>query len=1169
MNIDLERHGVIEASAGTGKTHTLQELVLRLLQEGKARLEEILLVTFTEKATGELKARLREALEQSCRAGLEQRQRFQAALDAFDQAQVYTIHAFCQRALQEYALENRHEQHLQLINDRDLLEPCLREIQRRHWREQYGERMRDVLELAGYNGPTGGAETWEKLVQDLALRYRPGCKHLLRPECRDDWQALVEQREKNILASLHRWRELAGPFPSDNVEDHPWSIGFRQLEESPRTREPRHDKLLLPLLRLLAGSTDQQSPAAFQRFLEFSKKASSFDKHGFFLLSDALLSEKARGQLEGLCPNLGQVVKELEALRQDASAIALRHQLSVRTVLELQKFLAEHKSERGLQSFDDMLTGLAASLDPLQNPHAEALCDCLRRKFRYAIVDEFQDTDPIQWDIFKRIFVTGAPAHRLFVVGDPKQAIFGFRGADVHAYQVAREELTRNFQAASYPLDVNWRSCPDLIAALNGLFQKGDWFKGTGIDVAAVRPPPAEQQRYRLVTDQTGRPALCAVDLRAAEKLVQARRQNAFFIAAEICRLLAGAGGRPAMEVQRADEEPRPLNAGDCCILVSRRREAQPICMALQDRNIPYSFYKQPGLWQSPEAIHLDYLLRALGRPDDPRAFHKALLTRFFRIRPDQLSACEQLPPRHDVRAFFDRWLELAEKRDWAQLFQAIGRDTGVLFHDLEQPDGERRLANFRLILQTLAQAAYAQDLDLLGILELLRDKRRSSEDDNNIQPVETEQPRVQIMTLHASKGLEFPVVFLAGGFTQGRSNGCLTYRQDGQLVFDLCPDEEAKLLAKRDQEHDERRLFYVALTRAIFKLYVPSLAADGKYGQKPALVSIVAPALDAADVETIPAVSAPVPSLSPQPAAPAPAPPRVLTGSEMFPRLPSDLSKRLITLRSFSSLHRQAVFQPEQAPSFAAEPTRSDDERPDALPAENSVRGPGFGSLVHDVLEEICFAEVGAAAGPDTLLQEGTSSCLLIDRRVEWYLPEVSSRLHGDALRSACRQQVAELVWKTLHTPLRALGGPLWQIPEQDRLQELEFHFPERQGSPPAEITRSEGFYTGFIDLVFRKCNQYYLVDWKTNALTAYAPQDIARSMRESAYHAQYELYLQALMRWLKRAHGGAFDFARDFGGVYYLYLRGMNGKDETTGVFFHRPSGDAQLDLHAGATA
>jgi len=480
-----------------------------------------------------------------------------------------------------------------------------------------------------------------------------------------------------------------------------------------------------------------------------------------------------------------------------------------------------------------------------------------------------------------------------------------------------------------------------------------------------------------------------------------------------------------------------------------------------------------------------------------------------------------------------------------------------VLFHDLEQPDGERRLANLRLILQTLAQAAYAQDLDLLGILELLRDKRRSSDDENNIQPVETEQPRVQIMTIHASKGLEFPVVFLAGGFTQGRSNGCLTYRQDGQLVFDLCPDEEAKFLAKRDQEHDERRLFYVALTRAIFKLYVPRLAADGKYVQKPALVSIVARALEAADVATIPAVPWPVPSLSAQSAAaPAPATPRVLTASEIFPRLPGDLSKRLITMRSFSSLHRQTVFQPEQGPSFAAESARSDDERSEALPAENSIRGPGFGSLVHDVLEEICFAEVGAAAGPDALLQDGTSSCLLIDRRVEWYLPEVNSRLRGDALRSACRQQAAELVWKTLHTPLRALGAPLWQIPEQDRLQELEFHFPEQQGPPPAEITRSEGFYTGFIDLVFRKNKQYYLVDWKTNALAAYTPQDIARSMRESAYHAQYELYLLALARWLKRAHGGAFDLARDFGGVYYLYLRGMNGKDETTGVFFHRPT-------------
>src|SRR5205085_3799155 len=159
------------------------------------------------------------------------------------------------------------------------------------------------------------------------------------------------------------------------------------------------------------------------------------------------------------------------------------------------------------------------------------------------------------------------------------------------------------------------------------------------------------------------------------------RRQNAGFIAAEIRRLLANIDGKPALEVQEKGKEARALNAGDICILVYKRKEATPVLSMLREAGIPYSFYKQPGLWQSDEAIHLDYLLRALARPDDTQAFHKALLTRFYRIRPEQLSACEQLPPGHEARRLFDRWVELAEQRDWAQLFRSVLDDTGVLLH--------------------------------------------------------------------------------------------------------------------------------------------------------------------------------------------------------------------------------------------------------------------------------------------------------------------------------------------------------------------------------------------------------------------------------------------------------------------------------------------------------
>jgi exodeoxyribonuclease V beta subunit len=141
----------------------------------------------------------------------------------------------------------------------------------------------------------------------------------------------------------------------------------------------------------------------------------------------------------------------------------------------------------------------------------------------------------------------------------------------------------------------------------------------------------------------------------------------------------------------------------------------------------------------------------------------------------------------------------------------------------------------------------------------------------------------------------------------------------------------------------------------------------------------------------------------------------------------------------------------------------------------------------------------------------------------------------------------------------LSAAGGPLWQISKEDRLHELEFHFPEADDAPPPDVRREEGFLTGFMDLVFRRGDQYFLADWKSNLLPgSYLPDELAESMRACDYIRQYRLYLQALARWLRRVHGDTLDPTCALGGVYYLYVRGMNGKDESAGVFFHRPTAD-----------
>jgi exodeoxyribonuclease V beta subunit len=1180
---DLDRHLVIEASAGTGKTYAIEQLVLRLLTEKGLRLDQILVVTYTEKATGDLKGRLRSRLEDTLRADSEHRIRLQEALDDFDQAHVYTIHGFCQRVLQEYAFENRHAFRPQLVSDPDLLEGCLHEIQRKGWCREYGALLATVLELSGYNSGRDRAEEWEERARRVAERYRPAAKHMLLPELMATWPAVLEKHDADLRAFVRQLLQWAGPVTPHQIEAHPWYVGFGRLP-GPYT-EARRDNVLAHLLAWLADPAAEERPlVTFRQLLRRCGEFGSFGTNGFELLTRKMTKD-AQAQLPKCCPQLREAVDELERRRGDVDWSVLEQQLAVQTVKRLQEQLAAVKSERGQQSFEDMLTRVDQALAP-EDARAIALRDVLRKRFRYAVVDEFQDTDPVQWNIFRRLFVENASDNRLVVVGDPKQAIFGFCGADVEAYLAARDELRDRSGARAVLQDTNWRSCSEMLGALNRLFGESDWFKGSRIEYLAVRPPE-DDPPHRLVTDQTDRPALSLVDLTGPRKLSAARKVYARFVAQEIDRLLKADGPTLRIEIKK---KPRSLRADDICVLVFKRPEARPLLEALQARDIPYTFYKEPGLWQSDEAVHLRYLLRAVAHPGDRRAFHTALLTRFFRIRPQQLATADELPPDHPARELFQRWYGLAEKRQWAELFQSFLEQTGVLFPEAETCDTDRSLANFRHLLQTLEQAAYGRDLDMLGVLETFEQLQRGPDQaDADLKPIETDRPKVKIMTIHASKGLEFPIVFLAGGFTSGKLPDVLTYRDDEhKLVFDLSCNDGAKDKHKEEQDKEDRRLLYVALTRAMFKLYVPRVLAKDertagrevrKYSHAGPVVEILAPAVVASHLEEMgnPHVAriavtpdVPRPATSKRRAEEEPRASHLGNGScshasidptqapvnlatDLFPVI--DVSRqRGVDISSFSRLHRRLA---AEKPSYLERPPRGDDDRPDALEKPDTLGGPVFGDMVHDVLADIDFALVGWARDAADLLRERTPAQELVDQVVNRHLPRLFSRLPEEQLRKACREQVASLVWSGLHTPLAELGGPLWPIPKTDRLHELEFHFPCQDAASP-DVRREDLYLTGFMDLVFRAGGRYFLLDWKTNFLPAgYARAEIERSMRECDYVRQCRLYVQALARWLKWSQGPRFDFARDFGGAYYLYLRGINARDGG-GVFFHRPTAE-----------
>ena len=1061
------RHQISEASAGTGKTTWITRQAIHLLTSGNVRLDQILFMTYTERATGDLKARLRTAVEKAQLEMPEYRASLQAALDSFDQAHVYTIHGFCQRVLLDHPFETGFDFRPIHVYDPELLERCLRELQRTDWRVNHGEGLGKFLQLIGYHD--GSAEEWEALVLDVARAFRPACGHSLLP-----------------------------PFPA------------------------------------LAATQPKV---------------------------------KSRGR--------GKAVQELLQKLENLPTDPTRCHRAVEAVNSLQTLLAKHKQERGLISFEDMLTRLASALDPAQNPRATLLLAALRRRYHFAIIDEFQDTDPLQWRIFKRIFVEGNGPQRLFVVGDPKQAIFGFLGADVQAFLQAVDELTKQHDAETNALGTNWRTCPELLRPLNDLFgDKGQWFKGTGITYTPVEA--TKEPVHRMVKDNSKRAALTLVDVRADDSLGKARWTYARFVAAEIQRLLYGHKGKALLEIQKKEDlEPRPLRANDICILVRSRREADPILRCLGDRHIVYSFYKQPGLWQSNEAIQLAYLLQALARPDELSSLRKALLTIFFRLRPEELSGRDELAEDLPAVRLFRTWCDLANRRRWGELFHSLLEDSGVLFAGINDAGYERRLANFQHLFGFLERAGYGQGLDLVGVIGVLGEKARraSGDEETNLQPIETERAKVRIMTIHAAKGDEYPIVFMAGGFTIAKQDRTPTWyrycdeQQNRVINLQTKDNDQAKEKHKAELASEDRRLIYVTLTRSMFKLYLPRVKTKGyKGGWDGALSKIVVPAIEATKLESmgLPYVDLIGPTLpvarGKQGGAEAETNvPTVVLSGELFPVVDvAAIRQRGIRVRSYSTLRKAHLPAPENM--FADRPVRDDDDddQPDVLDDPGLLRGTVFGDLVHDTVEVVDFRAIAAASEPQALLTTGP---------VRGLLEEVFLRHAGNlpssviADRETGLLQVAKVVWNALRTPLEPLGSPLCELPPEDRLHELEFHFPEIQPGEVGSPAHTEGFLMGFMDLVFRKSGRYYLLDWKTNDLHGdYSPTALAACMAESDYERQYRLYLVALCRWLMKRIAN-FDFTRHIGGVYYLFMRGMNGKDQS-GVFYREPRSQ-ELDL------
>ena len=838
--------------------------------------------------------------------------------------------------------------------------------------------------------------------------------------------------------------------------------------------------------------------------------------------------------------------------------------------------LVQRKREQGQYDFDDMLLLLR---DALRGNGGKELARALRARYPYALVDEFQDTDAVQWEIFARAFresdssqgelfgtAFGKGTGRLYLIGDPKQAIYAFRGADVQMYVHATQKL-----GEVVPLKENFRSTAKLIDAVN-----------TVLDQRAPQPLFDGAIRYDHPVS-CGRPELSLRDAKGKDLAPVALWHMWSRSELRVPSMVASLGRRIAKEIERLlddrhalllhdGEKQRRLGQGDVFVLTRKDREARELGHILRARGIPVAFYKQDGLFQTPEAFHVLDLLRAIASPSDLSACRKAWITPFFALSLPEIERADAVPPEHPWLARLIAWKALADARDYERLFARILDESGLVRRQLLLAPSERELTNYQHLFEVLLQEAQRVREGLDGLARTLdgwiRGVREAPGSDSNLQRLESDGKAVQLMTLHKSKGLEAPIVFLAGGFGDlGWQDPKISIYHDGDerlaWLGDLTPDVKARV--ERESAEEDQRLLYVGLTRAAARLYLPfwaeplpedaragasfmpKVAPRGSYRQLNArLAAMYASGLDATLFEREPlrvhsgweepTDAGPLPTWSP--------PPELNVDPDPDPR-PASLRRAhagfLVTSYSRMAASKSARREEEDNELFKLDlATPFVPLGPDELPP-----GAQTGVFVHEVLENLPLARVSGAKSVEALAD---------DVEVEALLRRSASR-HGFGERHV--PAARKLAWRALRTPLALTGADALSgiARAENVLREVEFLFPIPEANHPllgkesGRFSIERGCIKGFIDLVFEDAGRAYLADWKTDHLAGYAPNVLAAHVGEH-YVIQERLYTLALVRLLGLRTEAEYE-AR-FGGGLYLFVRGM---DETgSGVHLSR---------------
>jgi exodeoxyribonuclease V beta subunit len=1188
INTPLEGSNLIEASAGTGKTYTIEGLFLRLILEKRLLVDQILVVTFTLAATEELRDRIRVKLLQAEKAFntgtskdnlltdlLKSQTDHGAAIDLihaalveFDKASIFTIHGFCARILFEHAFETGNLFDTELISDQTEL---IREVAEDYWRKNF------------YNAPLEFISFFIKKIKG------PGVFLQLMRQIRAAEVNIVPRISKPPLNSIPAFHEtfqhLKDQWPKARdaviqaLQDPALSgtqYGSLKSAENAAGMTKRDIKIIsmVEAMEKYVAPNSTGFPL-FKNFENFTaqklnravRKNQSPPSHDFFVT----------------CDEVYRSATELEAELENYF-VYLKSQLFAYASSELK----ERKSQKNIQFFDDLLVLVKQALaEQKDNPLAEAI----RQRYKAALVDEFQDTDSVQYEIFSRLF--SANDSLLFMIGDPKQAIYSFRGADIFSYLKAARHAR-----ARFTLTENWRSEPSLITAVNAIFSN---LKNPFIfDEIAFEDAKPGNKRSDAVTENKTPLTIWYLDSRVHSD------QKKPIGKGEATGLIAGALAEEICRIVTAESEP--WLPGDIAVLVRTNRQAQLVKERLSAKGLPSVLYSTGNIFDSHEAMEVEKILLSISEPDNLEHLKAALAMDMMGTKGEDL-----LPAQLDTRQWENRltaireYFQVWQRFGFIRMFRAVLAREKIRQRLLSFPDGERRLTNVLHLAEIIHQESAQRNLGISGVLKWLAEQRdpQSPRLEEHQLRLESDEGAVKIVTIHKSKGLEYPVVFCPYGW-EG------SFVKDNEFVFHQADDDQSLTLDLGSDARDSNvmhaqnellaeniRLLYVALTRAKSICYL----AGGRINtaESSALGYLLhasdRPQIDyrsedligglkqhvgkksdedrIADLNrlvkqsqgSIDVVSLPAPSdrnFFQQPDTAEPLACRQFAGkidrtwkvssySSLVSRRISDID--LPDRDAFVDFFRRLADTPEE---------RIDHPEPGARTDIYSFpKGSRAGNFFHDILEHLDYT---------------TNSAQDLSKPVK-------NSLLSYGFDGSWQHIISETILHVLNVPLHPAKPNLTlsSIAFKHRINEMEFYFPlnaitpqtlrsmfrrhagiDASGDFPSRLEKlvfspAAGFMKGYMDLVFQHQGRFYLVDWKSNYLGPtiddYRQEVLHHTMQENYYILQYHLYVLALCRYLRLRNSG-FRYESDFGGVFYTFIRGIDQRrGPEFGIFYDLP--------------